>query len=59
MQHRDTLVLAGIEEPNGFDVQEIDLLQIQCDRLSTADLGLYLIEMVRSKLSAQPKSNFA
>jgi len=23
------------------------------------DLGFYLIEMVRSKLSAQPKSNFA
>ncbi|WP_130418470.1 hypothetical protein [Edaphobacter modestus] len=58
MQHRDTFVLAGIEEPNGFDVHEIDLLQIQCDRLSTADFGLYLIEMVRSKLSAQPKSNF-
>jgi hypothetical protein len=33
------------------------LLQIQRDRLSAADLGLYLIEMVRSKLSAQPKSN--
>jgi hypothetical protein len=59
MQHRDTFVLAGIEKPNGFDVHEIDLLQIQCDRLSTADFGLNLIEMVRSKLSAQPKSNFA
>src|SRR5260221_550004 len=59
VQHRDTFVLAGIEEPNCFDVHEIDLLQIQRDRLSTADLGLYLIEMVRSKLSAQPKSNFA
>ena len=59
MQHRDTFVLAGIEESNCFDVDEIDLLQIQRDRVSTADLGLYLIEMVRSKLSAQPKSNFA
>src|ERR1700678_1342756 len=59
VQHRDTFVLAGIEEPNCFDVHEVDLLQIQRDRLSTADLGLYLIEMVRSKLSAQPKSNFA
>jgi hypothetical protein len=58
MQHRDTFVLAGIEEPNGLDVHEIDLHQIQCDRLSTADFGLYLIEMVRSKLSAQPKSSF-
>src|ERR1700733_8109225 len=59
VQHRDIFVLAGIEEPNCFDVHEIDLLQIQRDRLSAADLGLYLIEMVRSKLSAQPKSNFA
>jgi hypothetical protein len=59
MQHRDTFVLAGIKEPNCFDVHEVDLLQIQRDRLSAADLGLYLIEMVRSKLSAQPKSNFA
>src|SRR5712672_2709428 len=58
VQHRDTFVLAGIEEPNCFDVHEVDLLQIQRDRLATADLGLYLIEMVRSKLSAQPKSNF-
>ena len=39
MQHRDTFVLARIEEPNGFDVHEIHLLQIQCDRLSTADLA--------------------
>ncbi len=59
MQHRDTFVLAGIEEPNCLDVHEIDLHQIQRDRLSAADLGLYLIEMVRSNLSAQPKSNFA
>ena len=59
MQHRDAFVLAGIEEPNCFDVHEIDLLQIQRDRLPAADLGLYLIEMVRSKLSAQPKANFA
>ena len=59
MQHRDTFILAGIEEPNCFDVHEIDLLQIQRDRLPTTDLGLYLIEMMRSKLSAQPKSNFA
>ena len=58
MQHRDTFVLTGVEEPNGVDVHKIDLLQIQYGRLSTADLGLYLIEMVRSKLSAQPKSNF-
>jgi hypothetical protein len=58
VQNRDTFVLAGIEKPNGFDVHKIDLLQIQYGRLSTADLGLYLIEMVRSKLSAQPKSNF-
>jgi hypothetical protein len=59
VQHRDTFVLAGIEESNCFDVHEIDLLQIQRDRLSAADLGLYLIEVVRSKLSAQPKTNFA
>ena len=59
MQHRDTVVLAGIEELNCFDVHEINLLQIQRDGLSAADLGLYLIEMVRSKLSAQPKANFA
>src|SRR5271167_4588489 len=26
MQHRDTFILAGIEEPNCFDVHEIDLL---------------------------------
>jgi len=58
VQHRDTFVLTGVEEPNGVDVHKIDLLQIQYGRLSTADLGLYLIEMVRSKLSAQPKSNF-
>jgi hypothetical protein len=59
VQHRDTFVLAGIEELNCFDVHEINLLQIQRDGLSAADLGLYLIEMVRSKLSAQPKANFA
>ncbi len=50
MQHRDTFFLARIEEPNGFDVHKIDLLQIQYSRLFAADLGLNLIEMVRSKL---------
>ena len=59
VQNRNTFVLAGIEKPNGVDVHKIDLLQIQYGRLSTADLGLNLIEMVRSKLSAQPQSNFA
>jgi hypothetical protein len=58
VEHRDPFVLAGIEKPNGFDVHKIDLLQIQYRRLSMADLGLYLIEMVRPKLSAQPKANF-
>jgi hypothetical protein len=58
VQNRDTFVLAGIEKPNGFDAHKIDILQIQYGRLATADLGLYLIEMVTSKLSAQPKSNF-
>src|ERR1700733_788747 len=57
VQNRDTFILAGIEKPNGLDVHKIDLFQIQYGRLSPADLGLYLIEMVRSKLSAQPKSN--
>src|ERR1700679_2629876 len=52
VQQRDTFVLAGIEKPNGLDVHKIDLFQIQYGRLSPADLGLYLIEMVRSKLSA-------
>src|SRR6266404_5329573 len=46
VQHRDTFVLSGIEETNSFDVHKIDLLQIQRERLSTAELGLYLIEMV-------------
>jgi hypothetical protein len=27
VQHRDTFVLAGIEEPNGFDVHKIDFLK--------------------------------
>jgi hypothetical protein len=54
VQDRHAGRLTRIEKTNTFDIHQIDFLQIQRDSWSaTLDLGLQLINVLRSKLAAQ------
>jgi hypothetical protein len=60
VQHRNALRLTRIEKANTFEIDEIDLCQIQSDSASaTPDLGFHLIKVLRPKLPAQPNPRSA
>jgi hypothetical protein len=60
VQHRYALRLTRIKKANAFDIHEIHFFQIQSYSWSTTfDLGLDLINVLRSKLLAQPNPRFA
>src|SRR4029077_3054038 len=60
MQDRDPCRLTRVEKTNSFDIHEIEFLQIQgYSWPGTLDLGLQLVKVLRSKLSAQTKPRFA
>ena len=60
MQYRYALGLTRIKKANAFDIDEIHFFQIQsCSRSATFNLGLDLINVLRSKLPAQPNPWFA
>ena len=53
VQHRDALRHAGIEKPNGYDIHELHLVQIQNYSWSgSVDFGLQLIDLLSPKLAA-------
>jgi hypothetical protein len=57
---RDAIRLTPIEKANAFDTDEADFLQVQSYSWSTTyDLGLDLIDVLRSKGPAQPNPRFA
>jgi hypothetical protein len=61
VHHRDALRHTRVEKPNGFDIHEIQLLQIQSYSWSgTLDLSLQLIKVLSSNLTAEanPRSVF-
>jgi len=58
VQDRDPLCLTCIEKTNTFQIDEIQLLQIQNDwRFAAVDFGFDLIEMPSSKFAAEPNSS--
>jgi hypothetical protein len=60
VQHRYVLRLARIKRANAFDIHEMHFFQIQTYTWSaTFDLGPDLIDMLGSKLPAQPNSRLA
>jgi hypothetical protein len=53
VHHRDSLCLALVQEANAFDIEKVDLIQIQRYSRSTApELGLDLINVLNSKFTA-------
>src|SRR5271165_3824776 len=59
VQDRDALRLTRIEKTNTFEIDEIQFLQIQNDwRLAALDFGFDLIQVLKSKFSAEPNTPF-
>jgi hypothetical protein len=55
--HQYAVRLASVEKPNTLDVDKVHFLDVQNRRSSAAvDLGLNLVQMVRSQFSAEPNS---
>jgi hypothetical protein len=57
VQDRDALCLTCIEKTNTFEIDEIQLFQIQNDwRFAAVDFGFDLIQVTYSKFATEPNS---